>query len=56
MYGVLKCPHRKSDNASEGSFPKKHWHRDVNASINIGKAYIFAANNEGARAPYLKAA
>jgi transposase len=55
MYGVLKCPHCKSSNASEGTFPKKHWHRDINASINIGKAYLFAARNGGTERPsYLK--
>ena len=55
MYGVLKCPHCKSSNASEGTFPKKHWHRDINASINIGKAYPFAAKNGGTGRPsYLK--
>ena len=55
MYGVLKCPYCKSSNASEGTFPKKHWHRDINASINIGKAYLFAARNEGTGRPsYLK--
>ena len=41
--------------ASEGTFPKKHWHRDINASINIGKAYLFAAKNGGiGRLSYLK--
>ena len=55
MYGVLKCPHCKSSNASEGTFPKKHWHRDINASINIGKVYLFAARNGGTGRPsYLK--
>ena len=46
MYGVLKCIHCKSPGGAEGKFPKRHWHRDINASVNIGKAYIYAARNQ----------
>lgn len=46
MYGVLKCIHCKSPRGAEGKFPKRHWHRDINASVNIGKAYIYAARNQ----------
>lgn len=47
MYGVLKCIHCKSPRGAEGKFPKRHWHRDINAAVNIGKAYIYAARNQG---------
>jgi len=46
MYGVLKCIHCRSPGGAEGTFPKRHWHRDINASVNIGKAYIYAARNQ----------
>lgn len=54
MYGVLKCLHCKSEGASPATNPKKHWHRDVNAAINIGKAFIFAARCSGGRPAYLR--
>jgi hypothetical protein len=51
MYGVLKCLHCTSPNASEAKFPKRHWHRDVNAAVNIGRVYIHAAKNDGIGRP-----
>ena len=55
IYGVLKCLHCKSEGASSSTNPKKHWHRDINAAINIGKAFIFAAHHGGdGRPEYLR--
>jgi len=53
IHGVLKCLECNISGAQSKIGPRKHWHRDVNAAINIGKIYTCLAEN-GDRPDYLK--
>ena len=46
-YGALKYLRCINEGSSFSTNPKKHWHRDINAAIHIGKAFIFAAHPDG---------
>ena len=53
IHGVLKCLECNISGAQSNFGPRKHWHRDVNAAINIGKIYTCLAENVK-RPDYLK--
>jgi hypothetical protein len=53
IHGVLKCLECNKSGAQSKVGPRKHWHRDVNAAINIGKIYTCLAET-GNRPDYLK--
>ena len=53
IHGVLKCLECNISGAQSVFGPRKHWHRDVNAAINIGKIYTCLAET-GNRPDYLK--
>ena len=53
IHGVLKCLECNISGAQSNFGPRKHWHRDVNAAINVGKIYTCLAEN-GNRPDYLK--
>ena len=50
IHSVLKC---LECNTSGARSTRKHWHRDVNAAINIGKIYSCLAET-GKRPCYLE--
>ena len=53
IHGVLKCLNCNTSGAWSEEGPRKHWHRDVNAAINIGKIYSCLAET-GKRPDYLE--
>ena len=53
IHGVLKCLECNTSGARSKEGPQRHWHRYVNAAINIGKIYSCLAET-GKRPYYLE--
>ena len=54
IHGVLKCLKCNASGAECETGLRKHWHRDVNAAVNIGKIFTTCLAEHDERPWYLK--